>query len=64
MTETDANSIATQRQNFEGEGQSYFSFGGQVFDVTDVDADTDSACVTIGGEPVWLKAGPMTEVQN
>ncbi|MBU7450646.1 peptidoglycan amidohydrolase family protein [Leuconostoc citreum] len=64
LTETDENSIATQRQDFDGDGQSYFSFGGQVFDVTDVDADTDSACVTIGGEPVWLKAAPMTEVQN
>ena len=64
LTETDDNSIATARQDFEGVGQSYFSFGGQVFDVTDVDEDTDSACVTIGGEPVWLKAGPMTEVQN
>lgn len=64
LTETDKNSIATKDQDFSNAGTSYFTFAGQVFTVSDVDADTDSVEVQIGGEPVWLKAGPMTEVQN
>ncbi|MBZ5995342.1 C40 family peptidase [Leuconostoc gelidum subsp. gasicomitatum] len=64
LTETDKNSIATKDQDFSNAGVSYFTFAGKEFTVTDVDADTDSVCVTVAGEPVWLKAGPMTEVRN
>lgn len=64
LTETDVNNIATHDQDFSNEGQSYFTFGGQEFKVTDVDADSDSVEVQIGGEPVWMPAGPITEVEN
>lgn len=64
LTETDKNSIATKDQDFSNAGVSYFTFAGKEFTVTDVDVETDSVCVTVAGEPVWLQAGPMTEVRN
>ncbi len=64
LTETDAHGNPTADQDFSNAGHSYFNFGGQTFKVTNVDADSDSAEVQIGGEPVWMPAGPITEVKN
>ena len=62
LTETDANGNPTADQDFSNEGHSYFTFGGQVFTVEEVDANTDTVKVNIAGEPVWMPAGPLTEV--
>lgn len=64
LTETDDKGNATSDQDFSNAGHSYFVFGGQEFKVSDVDADSDAVEVQIGGEPVWMPAGPLTEVQN
>lgn len=62
LTETDANGNPTPDQDFSNAGHSYFTFGGQVFTVEEVDAGTDTVKVNIAGEPVWMPAGPLTEV--
>ncbi|WP_349533016.1 N-acetylmuramoyl-L-alanine amidase [Leuconostoc citreum] len=64
LTETDDKGNATADQDFSNAGHSYFVFGGQEFKVSDVDVDSDAVEVQIGGEPVWMPAGPLTEVQN
>ncbi|WP_312399491.1 peptidoglycan recognition family protein [Leuconostoc lactis] len=64
LTETDDQGNPTADQDFSNAGHSYFNFGGQTFKVTNVDADADAVEVRIGGEPVWMPAGPITEVEN
>lgn len=64
LTETDANGNPTADNDFSNAGHSYFTFGNQLFRVTAVDAASDSVEVQIGGEPVWMPAGPVTEVSN
>ena len=64
LTETDDKGNATADQDFSNAGHSYFVFGGQEFKVSDVDVESDAVEVQIGGEPVWMPAGPLTEVQN
>lgn len=64
LTETDDKGNPTADQDFSNAGHSYFNFGGQTFKVMNVDADADAVEVQIGGESVWMPAGPITEVEN
>lgn len=64
LVETDDHGNPTTDQDFSNAGHSYFTFNDKIMVVSNVDANSDSVEVQVGGEPVWMPAGPVTEISN